>query len=268
VKTKAAIKRAGGMDPTWQKVEQCHKETTEHPSQEACRFCGKSFPTWKKLTVHLAKHMEQISLPILKLVARKELEADTIISPVQEPPPRSFPAQFPVKNESFDPSPTGSHTPLGRQQMGYPTTPQQQQQQQQQQPQSFMYPIAPPSFQPNLYGNGFDSMSQGMGPTLNVSPVGHAVSHGFSSLNIQAFQHGLPVTTGTYMTSPNQYVSIAPDMEPFPAMTMDALGLQDPNTVSVPYGNMIDPNEQYTPQGSVSPFSHSPHQGHGGFYGP
>ncbi|KAM4059814.1 C2H2 finger domain-containing protein [Hirsutella rhossiliensis] len=80
VKTKAAMKRAGGTDPTWHKVEQCHIETSTRPQEEPCRFCGKVFPTWKKLTVHLAKHMEQISLPVLRLVAAraKELDADTI----------------------------------------------------------------------------------------------------------------------------------------------------------------------------------------------
>src|SRR3569833_62819 len=73
VKTKAAIKTAGGADPTWLKVERCLAETQARPQDEPCRFCGKSIPTWKKLTVHLAKHMEQISLPVLRLVAQKEL---------------------------------------------------------------------------------------------------------------------------------------------------------------------------------------------------
>ncbi|KAH8167125.1 hypothetical protein CIB48_g1130 [Xylaria polymorpha] len=90
VKTKAAIKKAGGVDRTWQKVEQCHEETKTKPTEEPCRFCGKIFPTWKKLTVHLAKHMEQISLPVVHLVKAKELDPDTIISPVQDPPPRHF----------------------------------------------------------------------------------------------------------------------------------------------------------------------------------
>jgi hypothetical protein len=86
VKTKAAFKRAGGIDPTWAKVEQCHQETAKLPQHEPCRFCGKTFPSWRKLTVHLAKHMENISLPVLKLVAKKKLDKDTIISPVYEPP--------------------------------------------------------------------------------------------------------------------------------------------------------------------------------------
>lgn len=97
MKTKAALKRAGALDATWQKVEKCHVETAARPQDEPCRFCGKTLPSWKKLTVHLAKHMETMSLPILRLVDRKELDADTLISPVQDPPPRTFP---PVKAET------------------------------------------------------------------------------------------------------------------------------------------------------------------------
>ncbi|KAK0731689.1 hypothetical protein B0H67DRAFT_476542 [Lasiosphaeris hirsuta] len=282
VKTKAAIKRAGGMDPTWQKVEQCHMETRDMPHAESCRFCGKSFPTWKKLTVHLAKHMEQISLPVLKLVARKDLEADTIISPVQEPPPRTFPASFPKSEPQYDPSPTVAQLPMSRggSHIMYPTTPQQQQQPQH----AFMYPIVPPNYQTPIYGNNFADMSPTMGQAmgqnlghnmgqnmgqapLNIQTSNHAVSHGFTSLNIPAFTGGMPVTSGGYMSTP-QYISVTPDVEQ--QFAMNPLGLQDAN-VNVYSNNMMDPHsaggDQYTPQGSVSPYAHSPHQPQGQFYG-
>lgn len=314
VKTKAAIKRAGGIDPTWAKVEKCHQETPELPQNEPCRFCGRTFPTWKKLTVHLAKHMEQISLPILKLVARKDLDEDTIISPVQEPPPRSFPTTFTHKPElqhPFGPSPT---LPQGQHPMGYPN----------QQPQGLgMYPIAPPQGYPQgLYSpNGFDDLSHGMAQAQiggmqhhhqhqhqhqhhQLPSHGHSHSHGgFQSLNTQfqnmpvpsssaaAFPNlpvtssaaaafpNLPVTSsGGYMQG-NGYMSMSPDMEPFPVLGggggMNALGLQDP-TGGMGYaaggsggggGGMVDV-EQFTPQGSVSPYGHSPHQPQGGFYHP
>ncbi|CAK7268971.1 hypothetical protein SEPCBS119000_003331 [Sporothrix epigloea] len=90
-KTKAIIKKYGAPDPTWQRVEQCHAETTARPQDEPCRFCAKTFPSWKSLIVHLAKHMEHISLPLLRLVERIDVEADTLISPVQDPPPRTYP---------------------------------------------------------------------------------------------------------------------------------------------------------------------------------
>jgi hypothetical protein len=70
----------------WSIVERCRHDTTKQPKDEPCRFCGNLCNSWKKLTVHLAKHMEQISMPILPLVEQKLLNADTIISPVQELP--------------------------------------------------------------------------------------------------------------------------------------------------------------------------------------
>ncbi|PHH70166.1 hypothetical protein CDD80_6183 [Ophiocordyceps camponoti-rufipedis] len=87
VKTKAAMKRSGGLDSTWQAVEKCHVETSARPQDEPCRFCGKLLPTWKKLTVHLAKHMEHISLAVLRLAAARsqDLTADDVISPVLDP---------------------------------------------------------------------------------------------------------------------------------------------------------------------------------------
>ncbi|KAB8298985.1 hypothetical protein EYC80_001123 [Monilinia laxa] len=83
-KTKAAIKKAKDNEIAWVMLDRCHHTTTNKPQDEPCKFCGKSFTTWKKLTVHLAKHMEQISLPILQLVEQKNVDADTIISPVEQ----------------------------------------------------------------------------------------------------------------------------------------------------------------------------------------
>ena len=83
-KTKAAIMKARLTEPAWIMLEKCHHETQHKPQDEPCKFCGKSFTTWKKLTVHLAKHMEQISLPILRLVEQRVVDANTIISPVEQ----------------------------------------------------------------------------------------------------------------------------------------------------------------------------------------
>jgi hypothetical protein len=71
-------------DDIWTIVERCHHDTTKQPKDEPCRFCGNICNSWKKLTVHLAKHMEQISMPVLPLVDQKQLNADSIISPVVE----------------------------------------------------------------------------------------------------------------------------------------------------------------------------------------
>jgi hypothetical protein len=72
------------IDDIWSIVEQCRKDTDKQPKNEPCRFCGNICNSWKKLTVHLAKHMEQISMPILPLVEQKLLNADSVISPVVE----------------------------------------------------------------------------------------------------------------------------------------------------------------------------------------
>lgn len=96
-------------DDIWGLVERCRRDTTKQPKDEPCRFCGNICNSWKKLTVHLAKHMEQISMPILPLVEQKQMNADTIISPVIEiPEPRKLsatPSRSPVDNPSrYNPS--------------------------------------------------------------------------------------------------------------------------------------------------------------------
>ncbi|KAF3933925.1 hypothetical protein ABW19_dt0205901 [Dactylella cylindrospora] len=60
----------------WDIVTACYKETTAKPTSEPCRFCGCRLQSWKKLTVHLARHMEAISLPVITLVGE-----DAVLSP-------------------------------------------------------------------------------------------------------------------------------------------------------------------------------------------
>lgn len=48
-------------------VEECKSITRDTPAREPCRFCGNNCNTWKKLTVHLGKHMEQLAMPVLEL---------------------------------------------------------------------------------------------------------------------------------------------------------------------------------------------------------
>ena len=64
-------------------VEKCRRETSKNPIDEPCKFCGNVCNTFKKLTVHLARHMEQISMPVLDLVKIKDVTPDTIISPIE-----------------------------------------------------------------------------------------------------------------------------------------------------------------------------------------
>ena len=60
----------------------CRHKTASKPSDEPCSFCGIICKTWKKLTVHLARHMEQISMPVLDLVRQAYVGPATIISPI------------------------------------------------------------------------------------------------------------------------------------------------------------------------------------------
>jgi len=71
------------IDQVWKLVEECRHETPKNPKDEACKFCGNVCNSWKKLTVHLAKHMEQISMPVLGVVKQKEVTAETMISPIE-----------------------------------------------------------------------------------------------------------------------------------------------------------------------------------------
>lgn len=104
-KTKAAIKKARLTEPVWVMLEQCHHETTNRPQDEPCKFCGKSFGTWKKLTMHLAKHLEHISLPILRVVEVVNVDADTVISPVEQARVPAFPMPTDGQSENAPSNP-------------------------------------------------------------------------------------------------------------------------------------------------------------------
>ena len=72
-------------DKVMSMVEACRQETTSKPSDEPCIFCGNICQSWKKLTVHLARHMEQISMLVLDLVRQADVKPETIISPITAP---------------------------------------------------------------------------------------------------------------------------------------------------------------------------------------
>jgi hypothetical protein len=69
------------IDDVWARVDQCHKDATKQPRDEPCKFCGNICTSWKKLTVHLAKHMEQIAMPVLSLVEQKRVATDAALLP-------------------------------------------------------------------------------------------------------------------------------------------------------------------------------------------
>ena len=71
-------------DEVWQLVDSCRHETLNKPRDEPCKFCGNVCSSWKKLSVHMGKHMEQLAMPVLELVDMKEVAPDTIISPIEQ----------------------------------------------------------------------------------------------------------------------------------------------------------------------------------------
>ena len=72
------------IDQVWRLVEECRHETPKNPRDEPCTFCGNVCTSWKKLTVHLAKHMEQISMPVLTVVKQSTVTPETVISPIEQ----------------------------------------------------------------------------------------------------------------------------------------------------------------------------------------
>ncbi|KAI1812104.1 hypothetical protein GGS20DRAFT_45646 [Poronia punctata] len=258
-KTKASIKKSGGIDRTWQKVEQCHHETTKRPAEEPCRFCGKVFPTWKKLTVHLAKHMENICLPVLRLVFEKDLDANTIISPVQEPPPRAFPPAPSTPSIKPDPHDVSPHIPQSSAAAGlmnYHTT-------------ANSFGLSPIPQAPV----GSPYYPQPPAPQYHVAGSQANTMMLQSRYPPQRQYLGLSVTT-TPFTNPDNFYQEAmpvPDTEAFPAF--DSLGIQDP-AGALGYPSLGNPAlhsvDRYgSNPGSASPYDHSPHPPqHNAFYDP
>ena len=74
-----------GTEEVWRLLNVCHFEQGGRPRDEVCKFCGNVCNTWKKVSSHLGKHMEQIALPVLQLVERREISSDTVISPIEAP---------------------------------------------------------------------------------------------------------------------------------------------------------------------------------------
>ncbi|CAK7264760.1 hypothetical protein SEPCBS57363_001244 [Sporothrix epigloea] len=241
-KTKAIIKKYGAPDSTWQRVEQCHAETTARPQDEPCRFCAKTFPSWKSLIVHLAKHMEHISLPLLRLVEQKEVEADTLISPVQDPPPRTFPpisaypatadAQHGTISEMSPNRMAGQVSGADFHQLGQPLS---YGQLGTQDSNSFMYPVmAQVQYQsPSYFGQQSQFAMPDVLPSHMQSLNAAAMNMQSTFAGAQAYPGLLPVTTGGhFVQTGNHYITDPVGMvgtSSFtPFTTAEELGLQAP----------------------------------------
>jgi hypothetical protein len=68
-------------ESTSRKVAECRKESEKRPHLEPCCFCGEVFGSRKRLSVHLSRHFEQISLAVLPLVVSKASTSEPWFSP-------------------------------------------------------------------------------------------------------------------------------------------------------------------------------------------
>ncbi|KAL8940352.1 MAG: hypothetical protein Q9211_002318 [Gyalolechia sp. 1 TL-2023] len=197
------------LDPVWRLVDECRHETTKNPKEEPCNFCGNICNSWKKLTVHLARHMEQISMPVLAIAQAREVSPETIISPieqrsqnnsnapmVQSPFSQSSPVYPPVHSSmpphgnmprnmvapmgdlsgSFDPTQAGfyDHEPLSQFQPNQASTypqPQQQPQSNYTSGRGTPYKMPPYGYDYNhASSNQFIPINQGSSPGLQYPP--------------------------------------------------------------------------------------------------
>ncbi|EFR02062.1 hypothetical protein MGYG_05065 [Nannizzia gypsea CBS 118893] len=96
IDTQDAASHAQAVEQVWKLVEVCRQVTTKQPMDEACRFCGNVCNSWKKLTVHMAKHMEQIAMPVLELVNDKTSSGGAIGPLGQAKGPGAATPQYPA----------------------------------------------------------------------------------------------------------------------------------------------------------------------------
>lgn len=270
LKTKAAMKRAGAADTTWQRVEQCHIETPKRPQEEPCKFCGRVFPTWKKLTVHLAKHMEQISLPVLRLVAveAKKVAADTIISPVHDPPPTT---RLPISMDQSLQNPTGQYHDQYNGQSQF--NPHAQQMGYHGQQSAFVFPVSQANQLPQqFYPSQFDTMNQqshhaqmGNNSGQLGTNQGYEMNRGMGNLSASSNTYLQP--NNVYMQMNNSSVEPFPDLDDMSMhqVQTEAMGGQQ---MHLGYDNNMIPNSSvngspFSGHESLSNYSHSPHMNGG-----
>lgn len=84
------------LEELWRRVDECRHTTQKQPRDESCRFCGNVCTTWKKLTVHMAKHMEQISMPVLELVKQVKVAGESDTSSIATAQPQGSHLPTPI----------------------------------------------------------------------------------------------------------------------------------------------------------------------------
>ncbi|KAL1957985.1 hypothetical protein VTO42DRAFT_5197 [Malbranchea cinnamomea] len=101
-----------GLVELWRRVDDCRQVTQKQPREEPCRFCGNICSSWKKLTVHLAKHMEQISMPVLELVKQVKVADETDNTGVEYMLQQNSHLSTPVSAQPIPKSGRHIHSPI------------------------------------------------------------------------------------------------------------------------------------------------------------
>jgi hypothetical protein len=210
--------------------------------------------------------MEQVSLPVLRLVDAKasELSADTVISPVQDPPPRN------ILTTPIDQTSLSMQYPLGGQQQHIPQqTHQMYQNQNQNQNQNQMtYPVmaSDPYHQQQQQGF-YTNQYTNVGTAGHSFPSAHA-EMGLHPMNHQSFNaapmQDMNVTGAGYQQSTNAFMMPNDGMGTY--SQMNPLGLSNGMPVGqmgqMVYDGITDPSSgngsPFSGQESISPYSHSP----------
>ncbi|KAJ6109715.1 hypothetical protein N7486_001950 [Penicillium sp. IBT 16267x] len=119
-------------------LDECRHETEKTSESEPCQFCGNILGNWKKLTVHLGKHMEQLAMPVLELAKQTTTTpspaapAGVSSEPAETYPPLSAPfhghqdtagvtlptSQYPTSKAS---TPVNASIPYDMSLLGYPS---------------------------------------------------------------------------------------------------------------------------------------------------
>ena len=86
----STIEGLGKEDSVWTLVEECREEEPKSPKDEPCKFCGTVCNSWKKLSNHLAKHMEDVAFPVWKVILQTDVSGCSVRSPMSSaaPPPQ------------------------------------------------------------------------------------------------------------------------------------------------------------------------------------
>ena len=242
---------AGGRDveQIWKLVEECRHFTTKLPQEEPCRFCGNVCNSWKKSTVHLAKHMEQIAMPVLNLVMQRDISPDTAISPTQQvngnreqhqPQPQHQQSSSPMNIATQTTiSPVDDSSPYSGTRSFEGTIssiPQQQFYGPQAQPDAYDIPNSSPYAGQMSMGNG-DEMTRLPQVPNNVTTSTLAASYNLSPYP-QSSSPSLVGQNGFSHTAQPRSFTSSPNAATYPppynAVSRQQAGLQHPAPVSIP----------------------------------